>query len=190
MRSEKYVKERKVRDWLNKDEVERAINDLIMQMFRDMMHLNLVAEGETLRFEIQEIKEEDIMSKGPLNQMCRKANIRIQCIMREATSRRYEPEAIYRNGKNTTVKWEDGTITTVKLAKDEQDSNYTAFTAALAIKTLGTNTRIKKILDKKTVIQKKKAKVRHEDLQKKDSSMVQAEGDAEVPADRSGKAEA
>lgn len=30
----------------------------------------------------------------------------------------------------------------------------------------------------------------HEDLQKKDSSLVQTEGDAEVPADRSGKAEA
>lgn len=189
MRSEKYVKERKVRDWLNKDEVERAINDLIMQMFRDMMYLNLVAAGETLRFEIREIKEED-MSKGPLNQMCRKANIRMQCIMREATSRGFEPEAIYRNGKNTTVKWGDGTITTVKLAESEQDSNYTAFTAALAIKALGNNTRIKKILDKKTVIQKKKAKVRNEDLQKRDSSLEQAEGDAEVPADRSGKAEA
>ena len=30
----------------------------------------------------------------------------------------------------------------------------------------------------------------HEDLQKRDSSLVQTEGDAEVPADRSGKAEA
>ena len=160
MRSEKYVKERKVRDWLNKDEVERAINDLIMQMFRDMMNMNLVAEGETLRFDIQETADEN--TKDPLNQMSRKTIIKMKCLMREATSRGYIPEAIYKNGKNTTVKWEDGTITTVKLAEGEEDSDYAAFTAALAIKALGTNQQIKKILDKKLVVQKKKEKGRHE----------------------------
>ena len=160
MRSEKYVKERKVRDWLNKDEVERAINDLIMQMFRDMMNMNLVAEGETLRFDIQETADEN--TKDPLNQMSRKTIIKMKCLMREATNRGYIPEAIYKNGKNTTVKWEDGTITTVKLAEGEEDSDYAAFTAALAIKALGTNQQIKKILDKKLVVQKKKEKGRHE----------------------------
>ena len=160
MRREKYVRERKVRDWLNKDEVERVLNDLIQQMFRDMMHMNLVAEGETLRFDIQETADEN--TKDPLHQMSRKTIIKMQCLMREATSRGYIPEAIYKNGKNTTVKWEDGTITTVKLAEGEEDSDYAAFTAALAIKALGTNQQIKKILDKKLVVQKKKEKGRHE----------------------------
>lgn len=154
MRTEKYVREKRIRDLMNETEVEQGINDLIRQMFSDMMRMNLIAEGETLFFEIH--KEIDKNEMDPLHQYNRKAVIKIRCRMREATSRGYVPEAIYKNGRNTTVKWEDGTITTVKLAEGEEDSDYAAFTAALSIKALGTNQNIKKILDKKLIIQKKK----------------------------------
>lgn len=64
------------------------------------------------------------------------------------------PEGLYPikiivNGPATIVFWEDGTKTVVKCAKGESWEIYNAFTAALAIKVFGSNSKIKKILKTK-----------------------------------------
>ena len=52
------------------------------------------------------------------------------------------PEKIFRCGDTTTVIWKDGTKTTVKLMKGADDSDYGAFTAALAKKIYGGNSKV------------------------------------------------
>ena len=56
------------------------------------------------------------------------------------------PYRIEKNGIATIVFWEDGTKTVVKRGADEPDSEYAAFTAALAIKTFGSNSAVKRIV--------------------------------------------
>lgn len=71
---------------------------------------------------------------------------------------------IYVNMKKgaTTVLWEDGTHTTVKLNIDTERycpfDLYYAVCAALAKKVYGSNSRFKKIIEEKTVTQEKKGK--------------------------------
>ena len=52
------------------------------------------------------------------------------------------PEKIFRCGDATTVIWKDGTKTTVKLIPGAEDSDYGAFTAALAKKIYGNNSKV------------------------------------------------
>jgi hypothetical protein len=54
----------------------------------------------------------------------------------------------------TTVKWTDGTYTTVKLSKDDADdkSAYMAFCCALAKKIYGTNSKIHRIVDRHNAV--------------------------------------
>ena len=47
---------------------------------------------------------------------------------------------------STTVKWGDGHYTTVIRSKDDQDDDYAAFCAALAIKVFGSNSAVKKTI--------------------------------------------
>ena len=54
------------------------------------------------------------------------------------------PEKIFRCGDATTVIWKDGTKTTVKLMPGAEDSDYGAFTAALAKKIYGGNGKVMK----------------------------------------------
>lgn len=61
----------------------------------------------------------------------------IDCEFRQLT-----PEKIFRCGDATTVIWKDGTKTTVKLMKGADDSDYGAFTAALAKKIYGGNGKV------------------------------------------------
>ena len=68
----------------------------------------------------------------------------------------YEPERILRNGPVTVVFWKDKTKTIVRKSENSTDDPYTAFCAALAKKIYGNNSRVKKILDKKTVEPKDK----------------------------------
>lgn len=56
------------------------------------------------------------------------------------------PPRIEKNGIATIVFWNDGTKTVVKRGADEPDSDYAAFTAALAIKTFGSNSAVKRIV--------------------------------------------
>lgn len=70
------------------------------------------------------------------------------------------PQKIIKNPAKcaTTVKWEDGTYTTVKRSPDDPEDDYAAFTAALAIKLYGSNSALKRMLNKKTEILNKKKK--------------------------------
>lgn len=67
----------------------------------------------------------------------------------------YTPSRILKSGNRTIVFWADGTKTIVKRADDETESDYAAFTAALGIKLFGTNSALKRIVER-TEAQKRK----------------------------------
>lgn len=74
---------------------------------------------------------------------------------------KFTPIRIIKNGPATVVFWKDGTKTVVKCAPETTPSDYDAFTAALAIKIFGNNSRLKKMIKVLTVVEnpnKKKAK--------------------------------
>ena len=65
------------------------------------------------------------------------------------------PTKIIRSGDCTIVFWDDDTKTIVRKSADvSDDSLYTAFTAAFAIKTYGSNSKLKRIISKAYVEQK------------------------------------
>lgn len=66
------------------------------------------------------------------------------------------PKRILRSGIATIVFWEDGSKTVVKRSPDEPDNEYAAFTAALAIRIFGSNSKVKKVIKTKTEEQKSK----------------------------------
>ena len=66
------------------------------------------------------------------------------------------PVRIIKSGKVTVVFWDDGSKTIVRCAEDEIPDDYDAFTAALAKRVYGSNTRLKKMIKAVTVEQKKK----------------------------------
>lgn len=66
----------------------------------------------------------------------------------------YTPKRIIRNGPATIVFWANDTKTIVKCAPDEEDNAYAAFTAALAIKIFGSNSKLKKIVKTFTEVEK------------------------------------
>lgn len=70
----------------------------------------------------------------------------------------YIPKRILKSGPCTIVFWQDGTKTMVRRAADEVDNDYSAFTAALAIKIFGSNSAVKRTVKNKLVEQVKKAK--------------------------------
>lgn len=65
---------------------------------------------------------------------------------------------IIHSGPCTIVFWEDNTKTVVRLEEGKEYDEYAAFTAALAKKCYGSNSKVHKILEKKTVEQKAKKK--------------------------------
>ena len=66
------------------------------------------------------------------------------------------PRRILRHGIATIVFWPDGTKTVVKRNEDEPDNEYAAFTAALAIKVFGSNSKVKREIRCKTETQERK----------------------------------
>ena len=66
----------------------------------------------------------------------------------------YTPNRILRHGPATIVFWKDGTKTIVKLSEGEEDNAYSAFTAALAIRIFGSNSKLKKMVKTLTEEQK------------------------------------
>ena len=70
----------------------------------------------------------------------------------------YYPKKILKSGPCTIVFWQDGTKTMVRRADDEVDNDYSAFTAALAIKIFGSNSAVKRTVKNKLVEQIKKPK--------------------------------
>jgi hypothetical protein len=77
-------------------------------------------------------------------------------ISKSINVKKLSPERILKSGTATIVFWSDGTKTIVKRASDEPENEYTAFTAALAKKVFGSNNAIKKIIERKTEVQKPK----------------------------------
>lgn len=75
-------------------------------------------------------------------------------LIRDRTVGALIPKRILRSGPATIVFWPDGTKTVVKRAPDEEDNAYAAFTAALAIKIFGSNSKLKKIVERKKEEQK------------------------------------
>ena len=67
-------------------------------------------------------------------------------------SLKFIPIKIIKNGPATVVFWKDGTKTVVKCAPETTPSDYDAFTAALAIKIFGNNSRLKKMIKFLTVV--------------------------------------
>lgn len=65
---------------------------------------------------------------------------------------------ILKSGPYTHVFWADGTKTSVRRSPDEEDNDYAAFTAALAIKMYGSNSALKRMLKEKVEVQKPKKK--------------------------------
>ena len=88
--------------------------------------------------------------------------------------RKYTPKRIIRNGRATIVMWADGTKTIVKRAEGEPDNDYTAFTAALAIKIYGSNSEVNRIV-RKTERQKSKKEKAEEKKRKKTLSQLTEE---------------
>lgn len=70
----------------------------------------------------------------------------------------YRPTRILVSGNATIVFWMDDTKTVVRCAKGETPDLYAAFTAALGIKLYGSNSQLKKVMQRLTVIQKPKVK--------------------------------
>lgn len=68
------------------------------------------------------------------------------------------PNRILKSGNATIVFWEDGSKTVVKCPADCTPDDYQAFTAALAIHIFGSNSKLKKMIARKTVYQKEKKK--------------------------------
>ena len=66
------------------------------------------------------------------------------------------PNRILKSGNATIVFWKDGTKTIVRRADEEDDSDYDAFTAALAIKLFGTNSALQKGIKRITEVQEVK----------------------------------
>lgn len=76
----------------------------------------------------------------------------------DSNKERYAVNRILKSGPCTHVFWADGTKTTVRRSPDEEDNDYAAFTAALAIKIYGSNSALKKMLKQKVEVQKLKKK--------------------------------
>lgn len=84
----------------------------------------------------------------------------IKELKNEATIAEYIPNRILKSGNATIVFWKDDTKTVVKCGKDEIPDDYDAFTAALAIKIFGSNSKLKKVIRLKTEVQEQKGKVK------------------------------
>lgn len=83
------------------------------------------------------------------------------------SNKELRPRHIYKGGRKLVVLWRDGTKTIVERAEDEPDSAYAAFTAALAIKIYGSNSRVRKIVETTEEPQKKKKKAQKGQKDKK-----------------------
>jgi len=67
------------------------------------------------------------------------------------------PRTIQRNGDITTVIWNDGKATVVRRAKDDPDSEYIAFCAALAKRLYGSNSAVMRaVTNADSEVQKKR----------------------------------
>ena len=87
----------------------------------------------------------------------------VRRFLKTITGDTYTPRKIIFNDPVSVVFWQDGTKTIVRRTKGEKFNKYTAFTAALAKKIFGNNTRVNAIvksgIDQKEKDAAKKAKM-------------------------------
>ena len=76
---------------------------------------------------------------------------------------KYIPKKIIRSGECTIVFWQDGSKTIVRRDPEDADNIHTAFCAALAKKIYGSNSQIKKIIERK--LYKSKQQLFHEKME-------------------------
>ena len=76
----------------------------------------------------------------------------------KATNSTPTPTKIIHSGPVTVIFWEDGTKTLVRRAEGAPDDPYLAFCAGLAKKIYGNNSKVKKLIEEKTVETKEKEK--------------------------------
>lgn len=67
----------------------------------------------------------------------------------KSESAKYIPTRILQSGDRVIVFWGDGSKTIVKCSTETPNNIYSAFTAALAIKVYGNNSRVNRIIDRK-----------------------------------------
>lgn len=79
------------------------------------------------------------------------------------------PKHIYKGDGKTVVMWEDGTKTIVKRAEGEPDNDYAAFTAALAIKVYGDNSKVNRIVRMTEAVEKRKKKKKQKEATEEQS---------------------
>lgn len=66
------------------------------------------------------------------------------------------PNRILVSGNATIVFWADNTKTIVRCAEGTEPNTYNAYTAALAIRLYGSNSHLKKLIERKVFFQKPK----------------------------------
>lgn len=81
--------------------------------------------------------------------LIKRNNIKIQPKAKKRSGAMISVKSIKYSGKYTTVTWNDNTKTRVSCGENEQQSRYSAFCSALAIKIFGTNSQVKKIVETK-----------------------------------------
>ena len=82
----------------------------------------------------------------------------IDSIIKKIDENYYYPNRIIKNNNAMIVFWADGTKTIVKRASDELDSDYAAFTAALGRKIFGSNSALKRVVERTETQKPKKQK--------------------------------
>lgn len=152
--------------WILNDDPSRLMQKHVLNVAEDYTEYSKVPHKTnchgTFKFE-HGFDEKEKERKEKMNE-AEKENARKIAI-------KFEPKQILQNGPVTIVFWKDGTKTLVRRSENSADDPYSAFCAALAKKIYGNNSRVKKILDKKTV----KAKAKEKKGEKKDG------GNAENP---------
>ena len=89
------------------------------------------------------------------------------------------PKHIYKGEGKTVVMWEDGTKTIVKRAEGEPDNDYAAFTAALAIKVYGDNSKVNRIVRMTETVEKRKKKKKQKEDAEERFEVIRSVGEFE-----------
>ncbi len=93
----------------------------------------------------------------------------------------FTPVRILKSGPATVVFWIDGTKTVVRVPKDVTPNDYEAFCAALGKKIFGSNSALKKMIQRKTEFQYPKIKKLAAVMVAQDPGEDAEEPDSEYP---------
>lgn len=141
-------------------EFETNRTAFIFGVARNQVTIKIDCDDEGLK----EINERVYGIKSPsrsMNEAARKYMLSdIKDTLNAAYGMKYFPKVkrILISGMCTIVFWLDGTKTIVRCQDGTKPNVYNAFTAALAKKIYGSNSQIKKIIERNTQVQKKGVK--------------------------------